>query len=115
MFIPRTLAQTESSGRGAWARAAIVGGFLAVALFAVLSVNVGSARLNLSEGDVAQADITAPFTRSFVSDSQTKAAQEAAENAVAPVYEQIAPRPTSAIDSWLPTTRSRAPSATCCS
>src|SRR6185503_10916540 len=70
---------------------AIVGGFLAVAIFAVLSVNVGSARLNLSEGDVAQADITAPFTRSFVSDSQTKAAQEAAENAVAPVYEQIAP------------------------
>jgi putative nucleotidyltransferase with HDIG domain len=91
MFIPRTLAQTESSGQGAWARAAIVGGFLAVAIFAVLSVNVGSARLNLSEGDVAQADITAPFTRSFVSDSQTKAAQEAAANAVASVYEQIAP------------------------
>jgi cyclic-di-AMP phosphodiesterase PgpH len=91
MFIPRTLAQTESSGRGAWARAAIVGGFLAVAIFAVLSVNIGTGRVNLSEGDVAQADITAPFTRSFVSESQTKAAQTAAANAVAPVYEQIAP------------------------
>src|SRR5712691_10599616 len=32
MFIPRTLAVTESTGRGAWARAAIVGGFLAVAI-----------------------------------------------------------------------------------
>ncbi|MEX0626446.1 MAG: HDIG domain-containing metalloprotein, partial [Chloroflexota bacterium] len=92
MFIPRTLASTESSsGRGAWARTAIVGGFLAVAIFAVLSVNVGSGRLNLSVGDVAQADITAPLTRSFVSDSQTEAARTAAANAVAPVYEQIGP------------------------
>ena len=92
MFIPRTLASTESStGRGAWARAAIVGGFLAVAIFAVLSVNVGSGRLNLSAGDVAQADVTAPLTRSFVSDSQTEAARTAAANAVDPVTEQIAP------------------------
>jgi putative nucleotidyltransferase with HDIG domain len=91
MFIPRTLSQTESSGRGAWARAAIVGGFLAVAIFAVLSVNIGSGRLNLSIGDVAQNDITAPFTRRFVSEAQTRAAQTAAANAVPPVYEQIAP------------------------
>ena len=92
MFIPRTLASTESSSeRGAWARAAIVGGFLAVAIFAVLSVNVGSGRLNLSVGDVAQTDITAPLTRSFVSDSQTESARTAAANAVSPVYEQIAP------------------------
>jgi len=91
MFIPRTLSQTESTGRGAWARAAIVGGFLAVAIFAILSINVGTAQVNLSAGDVAQADITAPSTVSFVSDSQTAAAREAAASAVAPVYEQIAP------------------------
>ncbi|HEY8922298.1 MAG TPA: HDIG domain-containing metalloprotein [Candidatus Limnocylindria bacterium] len=91
MFIPRTLSQTESTGRGAWARAAIVGGFLAVALFGVLSINVGTGRVNLSAGDVAQADITAPSTVSFVSDSQTEAARAAAASAVAPVYEQIAP------------------------
>jgi len=91
MFIPRTLSQTESTGRGAWARAAIVGGFLAVAIFAVLSVNIGGGQVNLAIGDVAQADITAPFTRSFVSESQTKAARTAAADAVAPVTEQIAP------------------------
>jgi hypothetical protein len=91
MFIPRTLADTESSGRGAWARAAIVGGFLAVALFAILSVNIGSSRVNLAVGDVATADITAPLTVSFFSDSLTDAARTAAEDAVAPVYEPIAP------------------------
>lgn len=66
-------------------------GFLAVAIFAVLSVNVGTGQVNLAVGDVAQADITAPFTRSFVSESQTEAARTAAANSVAPVYEQIAP------------------------
>jgi cyclic-di-AMP phosphodiesterase PgpH len=91
MFIPRTLADTESSGRGAWARAAIVGGFLAVTLFAILSVNIGSSRVNLAVGDVATADITAPLTVSFFSDSLTDAARTAAEDAVAPVYEPIAP------------------------
>ena len=91
MFIPRTLADTESSGRGAWARAAIVGGFLAVTLFAILSVNIGSGQVNLAVGDVAKADITAPLTVSFFSDSLTEAARTAAEDAVAPVYEPIAP------------------------
>ena len=91
MFIPRTLADTESSGRGAWARAAIVGGFLAVALFAILSVNIGGGQVNLAVGDVAKADITAPLTVSFFSDSLTEAARTAAEDAVAPVYEPIAP------------------------
>jgi cyclic-di-AMP phosphodiesterase PgpH len=92
MFIPRTLASTESTGRGAWARAAIVGGFLAVAIFAILSVNIGGEQVNLAVGDVAHADITAPFTRSFVSDSLTAAARTAAADAVAPVYVEIAPR-----------------------
>ncbi len=92
MFIPRTLADTESSGRGAWARAAIVGGFLAVTLFAILSVNIGSGQVNLAVGDVAKADITAPLTRSFFSDSLTEAARTAKADAVAPVYEEIEPR-----------------------
>jgi putative nucleotidyltransferase with HDIG domain len=91
MFIPRTLAEKESSGRAAWARAAIVGGFLALALFAVLSVSVGTGQVNLAAGDVATADITAPLTVSFFSDSLTEAARTAAADAVAPVYEPIAP------------------------
>jgi putative nucleotidyltransferase with HDIG domain len=89
MFIPRTLAGTESTGRGAWARAVIVGGFLAVALFAVLSVSFGGAEVNLTVGDVAKADITATRTVSFISESQTEAERAAAADAVAPVYEPI--------------------------
>lgn len=91
MFIPRTLASTESSGRGAWARAAIVGGFLALALFAVMSVSIGTGQVNLAAGDVATSDITAPLTVSFFSDSLTEAARAAAADAVPPVYEPIAP------------------------
>jgi putative nucleotidyltransferase with HDIG domain len=91
MFIPRTLAQTESTGRGVWARAAIVGGFLAVAIFTILSVSISSGEVNLAEGDVAQADITAPRTVSFISESQTEAARQAAADAVATQYEPIAP------------------------
>jgi len=91
MFIPRTLASTESSGRGAWARAVIVGGFLALALFAVMSVSIGTGQVNLTAGDVATSDITAPLTVSFFSDSLTEAARTAAADAVPPVYEPIAP------------------------
>ncbi len=91
MFIPRTLARTEGPGRGAWARAVIVGGFIAVALFAVLSVNIASGQVNLAVGDVPTTDIPAPFTVSFISDSQSEAARQAAADAVVPVYEPIAP------------------------
>lgn len=91
MFIPRTLARTEGPGAGAWARAVIVGGFIAVAIFAVLSVSFGNGQINLSVGDVATDDIPAPRTVSFISDSQTEAARQVAANAVAPVYEPIAP------------------------
>jgi putative nucleotidyltransferase with HDIG domain len=91
MFIPRTLARTEGPGRGAWARAVIVGGFLAVAVFTVLSVNIASGQVNLAIGDVAQADISAPSRVSFISDSQSEAARQAAADAVAPIYEPIAP------------------------
>ena len=92
MFIPRTLASTEGPGEGAWARALIVGGFVAIALFIVLSVSIASGQINLAVGDVAQADISAPFTVSFSSDSLTQAAKQAAADAVEPQYEQIAPR-----------------------
>jgi putative nucleotidyltransferase with HDIG domain len=91
MFIPRTLARTEGPGRGAWARAVIVGGFIAVAVFTILSVSIASGQVNLAVGDVAQADISAPRTVSFISDSQSEAARQAAADAVAPVYEPIAP------------------------
>jgi putative nucleotidyltransferase with HDIG domain len=91
MFIPRTLARTEGPGTGAWARAVIVGGFIALALFAILSANITSGQVNLAVGDVATADISAQRTVSFVSDSQSEAARQAAADAVAPVYEPIAP------------------------
>lgn len=91
MFIPRTLARTEGPGAGAWARAVIVGGFIAVAIFAVLSVSFGNGEINLSVGDVATDDIPAPFKVSFISDSETDARREAAAAAVAPVPEPIAP------------------------
>jgi cyclic-di-AMP phosphodiesterase PgpH len=90
MFIPRTLARTEGPGTGAWARAVIVGGFLAVALFAILSLDIARGQVNLSVGDVATADITAPKSASFISDSQWDAAKEAAADAVEPVYAPIA-------------------------
>jgi len=91
MFIPRTLARTEGPGRGSWARAVIVGTTLALAIFAVLSVDIGNDQVNLAVGDVATTDITAPRTVSFISDSQWDAARQAAADAVEPVYEPIAP------------------------
>ncbi|MDP9467751.1 MAG: HDIG domain-containing protein [Chloroflexota bacterium] len=93
MFIPRTLANTEGPGGGAWARALIVGGFVAVALFAVLSIDFARGGVNLAVGDVAtDPDVIAPQTVSFVSESQSEAARQAAEDAVEPVYAEIAPR-----------------------
>ena len=89
MFIPRTLARTEGPGTGAWARAVIVGGFVAVALFAVLSIDIARGQVNLAVGDVATADISAPRSVSFISDSQWEAARQAAADAVEPVYAPI--------------------------
>ena len=91
MFIPRTLARTTGPGTGAWARAVIVGGFVAVALFTILSIDIARGQVTLSVGDVATADITAPSDRNFISDSQWEAAKQAAAAAVAPVYAPIAP------------------------
>jgi putative nucleotidyltransferase with HDIG domain len=91
MFIPRTLARATGPGTGAWARAVIVGGFITVALFTILSVDIAQGQLNLSVGDVATSDITAPKSVSFISNSQWEAARQAAADAVAPVYTPIAP------------------------
>jgi putative nucleotidyltransferase with HDIG domain len=92
MFIPRTLAQTEGGGRqGPWVRALIVGMLLALSLWAIMSVNVASGQVNLAVGDVAQTEIRAPISRSFVSESQTNAAREEAADQVATVYVPIAP------------------------
>ena len=92
MFIPRTLAETEGGGgRGPWARALIVGALLAASLWAIMSVNVASGQVSLGVGDVAQTEIRAPISSSFVSESQTNAAREEAADQVATVYVPIAP------------------------
>ena len=91
MFIPRTLAQTEGPGPRAWARAAIVGAFLAALLFAVLSANITTGQVNLTVGDVAQREIQATRAISFISNSQTQAARDTAAAAVEPIYEGIRP------------------------
>jgi cyclic-di-AMP phosphodiesterase PgpH len=92
MFIPRTLAETEGGrGRGPWARALIVGALLAVGLWAIMTVSVGGGQVNLRVGDVAQAEIRAPASRSFVSESQTNAAKEEAADRIQTVYVPIAP------------------------
>jgi cyclic-di-AMP phosphodiesterase PgpH len=93
MFIPRTLAQVEGPIRAAWMRAVIVGLFLTLALFSILSVSLGSAQVSLSVGDVAQSDIQAGETVTFVSESQTEAEREAAAAAVETQYAPIAPLP----------------------
>jgi hypothetical protein len=92
MFIPRTLAETEGGGgRGPWARALIVGTLLALGLWGILTVSVSGGQVSLQEDDIAQSDISAPRTISFVSESQTEAARQEAADAVGPIFEQIAP------------------------
>jgi hypothetical protein len=93
MFIPRTLTETEHGrGRGPWVRALIVGAVLFAALWAITSVSIGGGQVNFEVGDVAQNDISAPRTVSFVSTSQTEEARREAVDEVAPVYVPIAPR-----------------------
>ena len=92
MFIPRTLAQTdEGPGRGAVARAILVGALLALALFAILAAPIIPGQVSIRVGDVATEDIRAPRSVSFISESQTGAAQQEAEDRVAPVYDAIRP------------------------
>ncbi len=93
MFIPRTLAETElGRGRGPWVRALIVGILLALALWAITSLSITAGQVEFEVGDVAQSDISAPRTISFVSTSQTEERQEAAADTVPPQYVPIAPR-----------------------
>jgi putative nucleotidyltransferase with HDIG domain len=93
MFIPRTLAETESARGGAWVRALAVALVLAAALWGVLTFNVSAGQVDLQVGDVAPEEIRAPSTRSFVSQSETQARQDEAAAAVPDVYVPIAPRP----------------------
>jgi cyclic-di-AMP phosphodiesterase PgpH len=94
VFIPRTLTETEGlvPGRAALVRALVVGGLLAVVLFAVLTMTIGTGGVTPTEGDVAQEDISADQDLSFVSESQTEAARQEAAAGVQEVYVQIAPR-----------------------
>ena len=92
MFIPRTLAQTDAGpGRAAVARALLVGILLALALFAILAAPIIPGQVTIHAGDVAGEDIRAPRSVSFISASQTAAAQQEAEDRVAPVYDAIRP------------------------
>ena len=91
MFIPRTLAETEgAAGEGLGPRPdrrRPAGG-------QPVGDHVGQRRrgqVNLAVGDVAQSEIRAPISRSFVSESQTNAAREEAADQVATVYVPIAP------------------------
>ncbi len=91
-FIPRTLAGTDGMpDHGAGVRALIVGVLLALALFVILAAPIMPGQLNLKVGDVASDDIRAPRSVSFISDSQTAAARDAAAAGVQPVYAPIAP------------------------
>jgi putative nucleotidyltransferase with HDIG domain len=93
MFIPRTLMETEAGpGRGALARAVMVGALLAAVLFGIMTVSIATGGVSPEAGDVAQADISADQDLSFISDSQTDAAREEAAAAVPDVYVEIAPR-----------------------
>ncbi|HYN64095.1 MAG TPA: hypothetical protein VES36_05775, partial [Candidatus Limnocylindrales bacterium] len=93
MFIPRTLAETEGGGgRGPLARALIVGVLLAIGLWAIMTISVSAGEVNLAVNDVAQSEIRAPRSVSFVSESQTNAAKEEAADGVQTVYVPIAPK-----------------------
>jgi hypothetical protein len=93
MFIPRTLAETElGQGRGPWVRALIVALALTLALWVITSISITAGQVSFEVGDVAQTDITAPETVTFVSTSQTEVRQEAAADAVPPQYVPIGPR-----------------------
>lgn len=93
MFIPRTLsAHRDPLPRGTVARAATIIGILTVALGAVLSFTLVPREVDLRAGEVSQQTIQAPRTITFLSDSETEAAQAEAADAVQPVYVEIAPR-----------------------
>jgi putative nucleotidyltransferase with HDIG domain len=92
MFIPRTLADTEGGGgRGPLARALIVGALLAAILWAIMTFRIGGGEVSYRVGDVAQADITAPASTTFPSESRTEDARQEAADGVQTIYVPIAP------------------------
>ncbi len=93
MFITRTLAPRDRATAGAAvARLVAVTALVAVAIFAVLAVDLIPNTFSLEVGDVATEDILAPRAVSFVSASETEAARAEAEGAVAPIYVEIRPQ-----------------------
>ncbi len=93
MFVPRTLQEREAPlGRGPFARAIVVVAVLTVALTGILTFELSPGQVTFEVGQVAQTDISAPRSGTFVSESQTEAARAAAAANVAPVYAPIAPR-----------------------
>ncbi|MGH2427644.1 MAG: HD family phosphohydrolase [Candidatus Limnocylindria bacterium] len=93
MFIPRTLADVDGGpGRAALGRAALVALLVGLALAAILNIDIAPGQVDLRVGQVVSQDISAPRSVSFVSESETEAAREAAALEVLPQYEEIAPR-----------------------
>ena len=93
MFITKTLAPRDGAMTGAAvARLVAVTALVGVALFAILAVDLVPNTVSLEVGDVATEDIRAARAVSFVSASETEAAQREAEDAVGRVYVEIGPR-----------------------
>ncbi|PZR61072.1 MAG: hypothetical protein DLM71_09400 [Chloroflexi bacterium] len=91
MFIPRTLARTAAPVQGGAARAGVVVAVIAAALTAILSISIAPGQVSLELNQVAQQDIRAPKSLSFISASETQAARDLAAKNVAPVYTQTEP------------------------
>jgi hypothetical protein len=73
-------------------RALIVGLFVFLALWAISSVSITAGQVDFNVGDVAEADIIAPSSVTFVSESLTEERRQEAAAAVDPVYVPIGPR-----------------------
>jgi putative nucleotidyltransferase with HDIG domain len=90
MFVPRTLAERDGRlGQGPLARALVIVGIIATALFFVLSANITLGQENLEVGQVAPRDIRAQREVTFESESLRAEAQDAAEAEVIPATETI--------------------------
>jgi putative nucleotidyltransferase with HDIG domain len=90
VFIPRTLLQdARRPGEPGAARAIVVAGIVAAALFFVLSANITLGQENLAVGQLAPRDIRAQRDQTFDSVSRTEAARDAAQDDVTPVTETV--------------------------
>jgi hypothetical protein len=92
MFIPRTLAAGEGAfNRSAIIRAVTVTLVLAISLFGVLAVELGTGAVDLAVGDIATEEIRAPRSLTMFSESETQSKKQDASDAVEPIYLSIAP------------------------